>query len=332
MDYYEELGVHRVAQVEEIHRAWRNLARLLHPDQQQEEGLRLLAEKQMKRLNEICAVLTDPVERLRYDRSLIHALPAPRPAAGQRPNWMLAARPNWILAAALTVIAITGAVIYPRHTTKHAVPREPANVAGPTAVSTPKPARRRTARPDPPAPLERQPEPAPARVLAISVEPPPDISAASPNPPPPPALVTVDALPAAALPRPAAEEPAPAPGIAGAWFYAQPKTSPGAVLLYPPEFIEVFITESAGTIHGRYRARYKVGDRPISGDVQFFFEGRRQDGPVVLVWTGPEGALGEIRLKLLPDDTLQVNWHATEFGRSVGLVSGAAILTRRRDL
>jgi len=315
MDYYEELGVHRVAEVEEIRRAWRNLARLLHPDQQQEEGLRLLAEKQMKRLNEICAVLTDPVERLRYDRSLLRALPPRRAPAGRRPNWMPA--------LALAAIAVAAAALYPRRATTHTASRPSPAVAGPAALSTPKPAQWHPARADAPAPLRRHQEPALAKTLPISVEPPPEIPATSPDPPPPPGL------PSAALAQPA---PEPAPTIAGAWFYAPPKTSPGTTLLYPPEFIEVFITESAGAIHGRYRARYRVGDRPISGAVQFSFEGLRQDGPTVLVWTGSEGASGEIRLKLLADDTLQVDWRATEFGASVGLASGAAILTRRRGL
>ena len=51
-------------------------------------------------------------------------------------------------------------------------------------------------------------------------------------------------------------------------------------------------------------------------------------------WPGParKARPAEIRLKLLADDTLQVDWHATEFGNSVGLASGAAILTRRRGL
>jgi len=62
------------------------------------------------------------------------------------------------------------------------------------------------------------------------------------------------------------------------------------------------------------------------------FEGRRQDGPIVLAWTGTEGASGEVRLKLLADDTLQLNWQATEFGDPMGLASGAAILIRRRGL
>ena len=314
MDYYEELGVHRMAEVEEIRRAWRNLARLLHPDQQQEEGLRLLAEKQMKRLNEICAVLTNPVERLRYDRSLAGALPPP-PLGGLRSNW----KP----AAALAVIVVAAAVLYPRRTPPHIASRVPTGVAGPAAVSTPTPVRRHAGhRGDAPAPTERRQEPAPASSVLISVDPPPEIPATSPDPPPPD-------LPSAALAQPAEE---PAASIAGAWFYAAPKTSPATTLLYPPEFIEAFITESAGAIRGRYRARYKVGDRPISGDINFSFEGRPQDGPVVLAWTGSEGASGQIRLKLLADDTLQVDWHATEFGNSVALASGAAILTRRRCL
>ena len=316
MDYYEELGVHRAAEVEEIRRAWRNLARLLHPDQQQEEGLRLLAEKQMKRLNEICAVLTNPVERLRYDRSLVGALPPPPPRAGLRSNWTLA--------AALAVIAVAAAVLYPRRTSPHTPSRELAGLAVPAAVSTPTPVRRHAVRrPDAPAPFQRQQEPPSAKAPVVPLDPPPEVAATSLDPPPPPDL------PAAPLAQPAQE---PAAGIAGAWFYAPPKTSPGTTLLYPPEFIEAFITESAGAIHGRYRARYKVGDRPISGDIKFSFEGRLQDDPIVLVWTGSGGASGQIRLRLLADDTLQVDWHATEFGTSVGLASGAAILTRRRGL
>src|ERR1700690_417633 len=209
MDYYEELGVHRVAEVEEIRHAWRNLARLLHPDQQQEEGLRLLAEKQMKRLNEICAVLTDPVERLRYDRSLIGALPPPPPRAGLRPNWTLA--------AALAVIAVAAAVLYPRRTPPHTPSLEPAGVAGQAAVSTPAPVRRHARRRgDAPAPFERRQEPVPAKALTVSVEPPPEITATSLDPLPPPDL------PPTTLVQPVQE---PAPGIAGPWFYAPPKAS-----------------------------------------------------------------------------------------------------------
>jgi len=40
MNYYEELGLRPSASAEEIRQAYRELARLLPPDQQREEGLR----------------------------------------------------------------------------------------------------------------------------------------------------------------------------------------------------------------------------------------------------------------------------------------------------
>ena len=98
----------------------------------------------MKRLNEICAVLTDPAERLRYDRSLARRSPA-APAASR-------ATPNWMLAAALAIIALAAAMLYPRRTTKHTESREPASVADRGALSTPTPVHRHAARRDVPPP------------------------------------------------------------------------------------------------------------------------------------------------------------------------------------
>ncbi len=314
MDYYEELGVHRVAEVEEIRRAWRNLARLLHPDQQRDEGLRLLAEKQMKRLNEICAVLTDPVQRLRYDRSLFAAPPRPRGGPGRHARWALA--------AALAVMAVAAAALYPRRSAPRTMSPEPAGITAAAVLPTPKPARRRATHRDAPAP-QRQQEPPPAEALPAPLGPPPEFAPNYPDLPLPSALA-----PSAATPS--AEEPAAS--IAGEWFYAPQKTSGGNVVLYPAEFIEVFIAETAGALHGRYRARYKVGDRPLSGDVEFSFKGRRQGDPIVLPWSGSGGTSGEVRLKLLGDGTLQVSWQATELGDAMNLASGTAVLARRRGL
>jgi len=70
MDYYEELGLSRTTSLDEIRHAYRQFARLIHPDQQPDEHLRRLAEIQMKRLNQILEVLTDAVQRREYDRSL----------------------------------------------------------------------------------------------------------------------------------------------------------------------------------------------------------------------------------------------------------------------
>jgi curved DNA-binding protein CbpA len=70
MTYYEELGLDASASLEQIREAYLYLARLLHPDQQQDEDLRRLAEAQMKRVNHIYEVLSDPDRRRRYDSEL----------------------------------------------------------------------------------------------------------------------------------------------------------------------------------------------------------------------------------------------------------------------
>lgn len=67
MDYYEEFGIPRSASTEEIRRAYKSLVRLLHPDQIQDPDLKRLAEGQMKRINEIFAVLSDSDRRRAYD-------------------------------------------------------------------------------------------------------------------------------------------------------------------------------------------------------------------------------------------------------------------------
>jgi curved DNA-binding protein CbpA len=79
MNHYEELGLTESASVEEIRQAYKSLARLLHPDHQGEEQLRKVAGLQMRRLNEILAVLTDPLRREKYDAS-IHPAIATTPA------------------------------------------------------------------------------------------------------------------------------------------------------------------------------------------------------------------------------------------------------------
>ena len=62
-DYYATLGVPKTASQAEIKKAYRKLARELHPDTNQDPE----AEKRFKDANEAQAVLTDPEKRKQYD-------------------------------------------------------------------------------------------------------------------------------------------------------------------------------------------------------------------------------------------------------------------------
>ncbi len=68
--FYEELGVTSEASPEEIRDAFRLFVRLLHPDQQTDPQLKEIAEKQMRKLNRIYDVLSDPESRRDYDELL----------------------------------------------------------------------------------------------------------------------------------------------------------------------------------------------------------------------------------------------------------------------
>ena len=64
VDHYEVLGLSRDASDDDIRRAYRKLARQLHPDVNQDDG----AEDQFKLVTHAYEVLSDPEQRARYDR------------------------------------------------------------------------------------------------------------------------------------------------------------------------------------------------------------------------------------------------------------------------
>ena len=96
MTYYEVLEIDSRASTEEVERAFRRLARKVHPDVN--AGDRARAEARMKLLNEIRDTLTDPLLRAGYDERLrLDAFrgrgAAPQPAPSAPPDEPVQAAP-----------------------------------------------------------------------------------------------------------------------------------------------------------------------------------------------------------------------------------------------
>lgn len=347
MDYYEEFGVSPEASPEEIRQAHKRLAWLLHPDRLQDPELRRLAECQMKRLNAIYSVLADPERRREYDlarQQEIAGICPPPPAAVPAPS--PSRRPNaiWALAAAICVLALywtfanhparkpQAATVVPAG----AVPLEPPRTAAENQQSK-APRRRRPpgagARAGSQGPLvsemqeadelrralkqaeaERDAVRAQMARLRESLR---EIRGAGEVAPPPPGASR-------------ASTPSPeGPRLTGTWFYIPQTVDFASKEVYPPEYIDLIISEENGIVRGRYWARYRVPDRAISPEVFFRFQGEANESGLYS-WTGRGGAQGEIRLRLISDEKLEVVWLASELGQQMGLGSGTAVLIRQK--
>jgi hypothetical protein len=196
-------------------------------------------------------------------------------------------------------------------------------------IPLPRAGRTASARSSPAAAAEREDPPAEtfAGYSAPAQDPPLEVLA--PETPEPKAIRTPAAGASAGA---GAADPPPGAGksaLSGDWFFVPaPETKKSG---YPPEYIELRLSENQGVIRGRYRARYRVTDRAISPNVAFQFEGHTADGGGVLPWRGPGGAKGEITLRLLADGNLEVQWEADQLGEELGLISGTATLVRKLE-
>jgi DnaJ-like protein len=327
MTYYDELGLAPTASTEEIRRAHRNLSRILHPDLHPEGELRQLAESQMRRLNEVCEILSDPVRRHVYDASLAGA-----PAPVNRWKAPRLRGDLWTLAAIAVVLLIGG---YGIGAGDHDQAERAAASPVPSVAEPVRPATRPKADARPLATpvksnVEERVTQLRSQVEALRAERDEALARAAQAA----ASVHVESKPAVAVAQAsavAAETAAPAEtarGFAGTWYYPQPsEAAPSA--LYPPEFIEVTIVETGGAVQGRYRARYRVRNRALSPDVAFRFEGRRGESSAEVPWRSPGGASGELRLRLIADGKMEAAWSAAALGE-LGLSAGTAVLVRRR--
>jgi curved DNA-binding protein CbpA len=332
MDFYEELGIARSSSDEEIHRAYRNLVRLLHPDRQSDEAVRRLAGIQMLRLNQILETLTDPGLRSQYDDSLRFRSghPAALPRRGRllfemapprfgfdfaSGNWWKVMA--WVGAGTLGILAMVLLLAQDRSV-------EPAPGSGDTsALTVPRTAAVSGATPSPA--VERYgargqmeaPEPgmefrnAPKKDSAISGTPAADS----------PATTRYDFPPASR---------SHSAGLAGEWFYPQPPRAAEIEGLCQPMYIDLQISESQGTVSGRYSAKYQVGSRPISPFVFFEFRGEPGTAKSDWSWSGPGGSAGRVRLNLISALSLQVDWTTNTMGTELGFSSGTATLSRRQ--
>lgn len=354
--FYDELGVAPDATAEEIRDAFRALARLLHPDQQTDPLLKAMAERQMRRLNPIYATLSDPEKRQRYDDDLEDGFP-PAIVIGHAPVRnlrRLAGRGVWLAA----ILVSAGALVWlaadnpvtpafidrnearaPVETASGAI--STAGVTGTSAAGSDVfrlRAELRAVAAQRDAALNelaksRAPSESPVEEGALPVK-------SQQTHTSPPSAALTEPVPAGPVARSVTGSPVSrsteitaAKRLSGFWFYVKPKDGQNNrnKSLYVPEYIEASLTDENGTVQGRYRSRFQIIDRAISPDVSFTFNGVPGSASMTAPWTGPGGARGEVTLKLMPDNMLQVDWTTSQLGSQQGLVSGTAVLTKRID-
>ena len=350
--YYEELGVDNTASADEIRDAFRALVRLLHPDQQTDPQLREMAERQMRKLNRIYAVLSDVARRTAYDESRRSSRNAPIIVfSGSDGNVkkLLAAvgTAGFIIVGTLLLIwfAATG-----NNNTEVRGQEPRAAYTGKANDNADGDAGEQITRLREQLRAAETERDSALEQLGRSARKPTDMGTdkTARNLSASPASEAAGAATATEMselqapdvtvhPSPATasmsnERGGRATQFTGLWVYSKTfgsAASPGGKSQYPPEFIRVTVTEVNGALHGEYRSRYQVLDHAISPDVNFDFTGKPVGTSLICGWRGPGGARGRLTLKLLPASAVQIAWNATELGSQQWLINGTAMLVRK---
>ena len=300
MSLYDDLGVRPGASPEEIREQCRVLVRLLHPDRFVDPVLKGAAESQLRRFQEIEAVLTDPERRREHDHlHLLQLEPAPARVPWSNVAWGVAA-----LFCAMAVFWVSSAEPVP---TNHAPVEKVRMITGAGSLSAEEwRARARAAIAERDQALKEL-----ARFKIGFV--PKKMEEAAVAPVPHPGFA--DSLLAAASAR----------RFEGIWSY---KRHPGALQkLYVPEYIETQITEQQGHLRGRYRARYQGPEKSIPPSVNFDFSGEISGGTGRIPFVREDGVQGEVQLRLLSEHQLELAWTMLS-ALPNGLSSGTAVLVK----
>ena len=357
--YYEELGVENTASSDEIRDAFRSLARLLHPDQQTDPQLRETAERQMRKLNRVHSVLSDSGRRTAYDKSLQGSRAAPIIVfSGSDGNL----KRLLVRASALAAVIFGSFLLIWFMVTSNNPEVRGQDARGPSIGKTGYNGfngdnsdvesgdqisrlrdQLRAAETERDSALEQlsrvgwkqtDPNPPPhsgGRRIAPSTGTPSETASAAATAPTDLPSATGSAPTLSESDTSANEPTFTASRFAGLWVYANANgtASPGGKSQYPPEFIQVTMTERNGALHGQYHSRYQVLDHAISPDVDFIFNGTPSGTALDCAWQGPGGARGHLTLKLLFASTVEIAWSTTELGSQQWLKNGTATLIRK---
>lgn len=114
--------------------------------------------------------------------------------------------------------------------------------------------------------------------------------------------------------------------LQGEWVYAPSEPEKRKAGFYPPEYIDLRLWDDGG-LHGEYRARYHVTDKPIPPDVSFALA---PDGnPRHFTWESSNGSKGTLRVSSIDAGSIRIEWKTTVFSKGPALTAGTATLVRR---